>query len=135
MVAVARSIRLESEIARRGIKLAPGVAERCGPCPVCGGTDRFSINLKKQVWNCRGCSRGGDVIALVRHLDWLSFKEAVRLLTGHAQPQNPAGGSHGGPGRYKDTGRRLNRRLTIGPLRRRFGARAAIRAERSSSNI
>jgi hypothetical protein len=30
MVAVARSIRLESEIARRGIKLAPWVAERCG---------------------------------------------------------------------------------------------------------
>jgi phage/plasmid primase-like uncharacterized protein len=84
MVAVARSIRLESEIARRGIKLAPGVAERCGPCPVCGGTDRFSINLKKQVWNCRGCARGGDVIALVQHIDGGSFMEAVETLVGPA---------------------------------------------------
>jgi CHC2 zinc finger len=86
MVAVARSIRLESEIARRGIKLAPGVAERCGPCPVCGGTDRFSINLKKQVWNCRGCSRGGDVIALVQHIDGSDFIGAVERLAGTAPP-------------------------------------------------
>jgi hypothetical protein len=84
MIAVARSIRLESEIARRGIKLAPGGAERCGPCPVCGGTDRFSINLKKQVWNCRGCARGGDVIALVQHIDGGSFMEAVETLVGPA---------------------------------------------------
>jgi hypothetical protein len=84
MIAVARSIRLESEIARRGIKLAPRSAERCGPCPVCGGTDRFSINLKKQVWNCRGCARGGDVIALVQHIDGGSFMEAVETLVGPA---------------------------------------------------
>jgi hypothetical protein len=84
MAGVVRSIRLESEIACRGIKLAPGVAERCGPCPVCGGMDRFSINLKKQVWNCRGCARGGDVIALVQHIDGGSFMEAVETLAGHA---------------------------------------------------
>lgn len=84
MVAVARSIRLESEIVRRGIKLAPGGAERCGPCPVCGGTDRFSINVKKQVWNCRGCATGGDVIALVQHIDAFGFKEAVEMLAGPA---------------------------------------------------
>jgi putative DNA primase/helicase len=97
MAAEARSVRLESEIARRGIKLSAGIAERCGPCPVCGGTDRFSVNLKKQVWNCRGCADGGDVIELVRHLDVLSFGEAVRLLTG-AAPQKPAPGArHGAP--------------------------------------
>jgi phage/plasmid primase-like uncharacterized protein len=84
MAAEARSVRLESEIARRGIKLAPGRAERCGPCPVCGGTDRFSINIKKQVWNCRGCSIGGDVIALVQHIDGCSFMEAVETLAGPA---------------------------------------------------
>ena len=104
MVAVARSIRLESEIARRGIKLAPGRAERCGPCPVCGGTDRFSINVNKQVWNCRGCSTGGDVIDLVRHLDGLSFNEAVSLLTGHTPPQIPADGRQVHHGRYKNPG-------------------------------
>jgi hypothetical protein len=102
MVAAARSVRIESEIARRGIKLSTGIVERCGPCPVCGGTDRFSINVKKQVWICRKCQAGGDVIELVLHLDGLSFVEAVRLLTGHAPPQKPAAGGHGG--RYKDTG-------------------------------
>ncbi len=88
----ARSVRIESEIGRRGIKLSGGHIERCGPCPVCGGRDRFAINLKKQIWNCRGCQHGGDVIELVRHLDGLSFSEAVRLLTG-AAPQKPAPGA------------------------------------------
>jgi DNA primase len=84
MAAEARSVRLESEIARRGIKLSAGIAERCGPCPVCGGTNRFSINVNKQVWNCRGCSTGGDVIALVQHIDGGSFMEAVETLAGVA---------------------------------------------------
>jgi phage/plasmid primase-like uncharacterized protein len=49
---------------------------------VCGGTDRFSINVKKQVWNCRGCGLGGDVIALVKHLDGAGFVTAVETLAG-----------------------------------------------------
>jgi hypothetical protein len=87
-----RSVRIEDEIARRGIRLQGRGSERVGPCPVCGGHDRFSINIKKQLWNCRGCGHGGDVIALVLHLDGHSFGEAVRLLTGHAPPQKPLGG-------------------------------------------
>jgi hypothetical protein len=47
---------------------------------VCGGRDRFSINTKKQVWHCRVCQAGGDVIALVQHLDGCDFKSAVRTL-------------------------------------------------------
>ena len=85
-MAEARSVRIEDEIARRGIRLQGRGSERVGPCPDCGGHDR------KQLWNCRGCGYGGDVIALVRHLDGLSFGEAVRLLTGHAPPQKPLGG-------------------------------------------
>jgi phage/plasmid primase-like uncharacterized protein len=84
----ARAVRIEDELAaRRGIKLRGGI-NRCGPCPRCGGMDRFSVNLKKQVWNCRGCSTGGDVIALVEHLDGCGFMEAVATLIG--QPQAPA---------------------------------------------
>jgi hypothetical protein len=49
----ARFVPIEGEIARRGIRLR-GTIERVGPCPVCGGRDRFSINTKKRVWNCRG---------------------------------------------------------------------------------
>jgi DNA primase len=89
MAAEARSVRFEREIARRGIKLSAGIAERCGPCPVCGGTDRFSVNLKKQLWNCRRCERGGDIIAFVQHVDGSDFKEAVATLVGEPR-QAPA---------------------------------------------
>jgi len=58
-----------------GFELAESTVS-AGPCPVCEGTDRFSINTRKQVWNCRGC-RGGKVISLVQHLDGCTFPDAV----------------------------------------------------------
>jgi hypothetical protein len=79
-IAVARAVRIDDEIARRGIRLR-GKVERIGPCPVCGGADRFSINTRKQVFNCRGFG-GGDVIAMVQHLDGCTFAEAVLTLAG-----------------------------------------------------
>lgn len=37
-----------------------------GPCPVCGGHDRFSVSPSRQAWNCRGCGHGGrDGISLM----------------------------------------------------------------------
>jgi putative DNA primase/helicase len=76
----ARTVRVEDEIARRGVKLR-GAIDRCGPCPRCGGTDRFSINIRKQFFNCRGFG-GGDVIAMVQHLDGHNdFIKAVETLT------------------------------------------------------
>jgi putative DNA primase/helicase len=82
----ARAVPIELECAQRGIALKGKAAERCGPCPICGGTDRFSINIRKQIYHCRGCKVGGDVIDMVRHLDSCSFREAVELLTGE-QPR------------------------------------------------
>jgi hypothetical protein len=82
----AKSITIESEIARRGIKLA-GKNERSGPCPVCGGSDRFSINIKKQAFNCRGCRKGGSVIDLVMMLDNLDFHGACEKLSGEPPPK------------------------------------------------
>jgi putative DNA primase/helicase len=81
-VALARSVRIESEIARRGFRLRRSGAEQVGPCPVCGGSDRFAVHTRKQVWNCRGCNQGGDVIAMVQHLDACDFTTAVHLLAG-----------------------------------------------------
>ena len=80
-LAAARLVSVENEIARRGIKLR-GHVERVGPCPICGGHDRFAINTRKQSWNCRGCAKGGGVIDLVQHLDGVGFPEAVEILTG-----------------------------------------------------
>jgi phage/plasmid primase-like uncharacterized protein len=83
-IAQARAVRIDDEIARRGIKLKGRSPERCGPCPKCGGTDRFAINTTKQIWNCRGCQRGGDVISLVQHLDGCTFAAAVATLSRQA---------------------------------------------------
>jgi hypothetical protein len=77
----ARDVSVETVVALRGIKLRRAGADWIGPCPIDGGTDRFSINPRKQVFNCRGVG-GGDVIALVRHLDGCDFAAAVRALAG-----------------------------------------------------
>ncbi len=82
----ARSVKIEEEIARRGVKLR-GTIDQCGACPKCGGEDRFSINIQKQVFNCRGCNVGGDVIALVKHLDGCDFIGACMTLTGEPPPK------------------------------------------------
>jgi AAA domain/CHC2 zinc finger len=75
-----------------------GQNERCGPCPACGGDDRFSINVAKQVFNCRGCNTGGDVIDLVQHLDGVDFNTACTTLTGEPPPRSkPNGNCHKPP--------------------------------------
>jgi phage/plasmid primase-like uncharacterized protein len=56
----------------------------CGPCPACGGTDRFSINTEKRIFNCRKFG-GGDTIAMVQHARGLDFVEAVEFITGEKQ--------------------------------------------------
>jgi putative DNA primase/helicase len=93
-VAAARSVRIENEVARRRIELNGNGVERVGPCPKCGGTDRFSINSKKQVWNCRECKKQsdtGDVIGLVRWLDDCDFKTACTTLNSGEPPPKPDG--------------------------------------------
>jgi hypothetical protein len=60
--------------------------EYAGPCPRCGGIDRFSINTKKRVYNCRGAGEGGDVIAMVQYVTGCSFIEACELITDEARP-------------------------------------------------
>jgi phage/plasmid primase-like uncharacterized protein len=90
-IAQARTVRIEDEIARRGLKLSGRGPERYGPCPKCGGTDRFAINSSKQIWNCRGCQRGGDVISLVQHLDACTFAAAVATLSRQDPPGRDIG--------------------------------------------
>jgi DNA primase len=83
----ARSVPIEHELERRGVKLRGNGHERAGPCPKCGGDDRSSINTAKQVFHCRGCDVGGDVIKLVEHLDGCNFKLACTTLAGEPPPK------------------------------------------------
>jgi len=99
----ARDVTIESEILRRGIQLKRQGVERVGPCPRCGGTDRFAINTVKNVYNCRGCGHGGDVIELVQWLDNCQFTEAVETLTGQPKPNGQAGPAQSAPGKARWT--------------------------------
>jgi hypothetical protein len=85
----ARAVPIADEVRRRGIGLSRIGDELIGPCPRCGGDDRFGVNIKKNVFNCRGCNVGGDVIQLVEHLDSVDFKTACETLAG---PQPKANG-------------------------------------------
>ena len=50
-----------------------------GPCPVCGGHDRFHVWPEQgqggSFW-CRACGKGGDLIEFYRWRDGLSYREA-----------------------------------------------------------
>lgn len=78
-----------SEAVARGAILKRMGREHIGPCPACAGTDRFSINVQKRVFNCRG-AEGGDVVKMVMHLGGLSFKQACEELTGEPPPNGQA---------------------------------------------
>ena len=57
--------------------------EYAGPCPMCGGKDRFRVQPKRGRWLCRRCTgKWGDAIALHRALHHSTFEEAVRALCG-----------------------------------------------------
>lgn len=66
-------------------KLRAGKRERVGPCPRCGGKDRFSVNTAKQVFNCRGAA-GGDVVAMVMHARAVEFLAACEIIVGEPPP-------------------------------------------------
>lgn len=61
--------------------------ERIGPCPRpgCGGDDRFSVNVQKNLFQCRRCGGKGDQIGLVMFVLGYDFKAALEWLVGPSQ--------------------------------------------------
>lgn len=59
-----------------------GGGEYAGPCPLCGGVDRFHVQPSKNRWFCRHCSDGKwqDVVDFVQRRDNLTFLEALDYL-------------------------------------------------------
>jgi len=81
-------------------------AEYAGPCPKCGGEDRFHVHTEKGWWFCRQChEKRGDAIDFAR---WMGlardFPEAVAYLTGDAPAASPP------PPKRKPTPKRKARR-------------------------
>lgn len=58
--------------------------EYAGPCPWCGGKDRFHVWPEhpggKGRWWCRRCTRSGDGIDLLRALKGMSFRQAAATM-------------------------------------------------------
>ncbi|MCL8385545.1 DUF7146 domain-containing protein [Xanthobacter aminoxidans] len=86
-VAEARAVGVLDELGRRGVSLKRAGSEMVGPCPVCGGRDRFGVHVRKGIWHCRHAGRGGDAIALVQYLDGADFLAACETLAGRPPPR------------------------------------------------
>lgn len=96
MVNEARAVTCEEWLDRDGharqMKKAGG-HNLVGPCPKCGGNDRFGVNTSDDKWHCRGCGiGGGDAISMVILLWPLKgstygdrFLEACELVTGRSR--------------------------------------------------
>ncbi len=94
-----------------GILAALGVPSKAlrnkhGPCPMCGGKDRFRFDDKggRGTWICSQCG-AGDGIELVKRFCNLEFKDAARVIEQHigaaplvrpnrSQRRRDAGGDH-----------------------------------------
>src|SRR5437588_794884 len=66
--------------------------EVAGPCPMCGGHDRFRVNTQLNRWWCRRCSpteHWDDGYAYVQRRDGVPFPEAKKKLDGVVLPPAP----------------------------------------------
>lgn len=56
--------------------------EYAGPCPFCGGKDRFRVWPEQGKYWCRQCGAHGDAIDYLQQKHGLTFGEAVRAMGG-----------------------------------------------------
>ena len=91
-IGINTTTRLVSDVALAAVDRWPGVLAslgintpgrgKHGPCPVCGGKDRFHFDDKegKGTWHCRQCDgkRAGDGLDLVAKVTGMSTKEAAQ---------------------------------------------------------
>ena len=96
---------------RLGILTALGVSSKAlrnkhGPCPMCGGKDRFRFDNKggRGTWICSQCG-AGDGVELVKRLLNADFKEAVKAIDQHLGSA-PAAPPKGNPGLLSSNARK-----------------------------
>lgn len=67
-------------IAGRYVELRRVGHEHHGPCPFCGGRDRFWVFKDGRRWRCRQCEKQGDATDLVAAMERVPLAEAARRL-------------------------------------------------------
>jgi len=60
-----------------------------GPCPFCGGVDRFSVQTEKNAWLCRHCTEGkwSDPIDFAMRLHNSNFRDIAVMYLGSDAPR------------------------------------------------
>lgn len=90
-VARAKAGSFERAMGLCGFRPAKGYEakkDRAGPCPACGGRDRFSVMPAARKFNCRKCgAKGLNALSLALVGERLSFLDACRELTGEDPPR------------------------------------------------
>lgn len=93
-VARARAGAFERAVQICGFQPAKGKdkgRDQAGPCPDCGGDDRFSVHYGKRKFNCRGCgAKGADALALALVGGHIGFVAACEELSGEPRPARVA---------------------------------------------
>lgn len=137
-IADARAVDLETvaklsgvNVRRKGTGKVRSNEELSGPCPRCGGTDRFSINYGKGLWNCGHLGgAGGDGIALVAHCRDFDlrrrdhFLEACAIILGRDIPSG---------GERESAEDRAARELRLAAIKASAEADARDRAEEDNA--
>ena len=88
----ARAHPVEGILQKRGFKLPSGTKnERKGPCPRCGGDDRFGLSISKQTFTCHQCGLkgAGGIDIIVEIGEAKTPWEAAEILEG--PPPKPNG--------------------------------------------
>ncbi|WP_430241960.1 DUF7146 domain-containing protein [Neorhizobium sp. DAR64861/K0K2] len=83
-IKAAQLLPVSAAVNALGLKL-PKKVDQGGPCPRCGGKDRFAVNLAKDAWVCRGCDAGGrNGLSLVAHVLKYDLHSRSELLEASA---------------------------------------------------
>lgn len=87
----AKAGSMETAIALSGFRPKKGCEranERTGPCPVCGGRDRFGVNIRRRKFNCRGCTaKGNNAVALAMFGGRMGFLDVCEALALEPPPR------------------------------------------------
>ena len=87
----AKAGSMETAIALSGFSPNKGcerAKERTGPCPACGGRDRFGVNIARRKFNCRGCKvKGNNALALALVGGRVGFLDACEALAMEPPPR------------------------------------------------
>ena len=72
------------------VRLEKKGANYFGLCPFHGEkTPSFSVSPRKQIYNCFGCGKGGNVYSFIMEYENVSFPESVRILAKKANISLP----------------------------------------------